>query len=68
MIMRCEKCKTENNDGSIYCRKCGTPLKRKNLNHANIIPKENNKQDNTIYYLITIIIIQIAIIILLLLH
>lgn len=52
--MRCPNCDSENNDSAKFCKKCGTPLKKKTINHENMINSMNNKSggDNTTKYII----------------
>ena len=52
--MRCPNCDSENNDSAKFCKKCGTPLKNKTINHENMINSMNNKSggDNTTKYII----------------
>ena len=62
--MYCPNCNSENNDSAKFCKKCGTPLKKKEASHENIINSINNKKsgnDNTTkYIIIALIIIAIA--------
>lgn len=57
--MRCPKCDSENNDGAKFCKKCGTPLKKKAINHENMINSMNNNSgnDNTTKYVIVALIV-----------
>ena len=44
--MKCPKCDSENNDSAKFCKKCGTPLKKKVINHENMINSMSNEQSN----------------------
>ncbi len=62
--MYCPNCNSENNDSAKFCKKCGTPLKKKEINHKNMINSindEKSEKNNTIkYIIIALIIIVIA--------
>ena len=46
--MICPSCKTENNDGAKFCKKCGTPLENNTISHEKMINSmSNDKSDNT---------------------
>lgn len=57
--MRCPNCDSENNDGAKFCKKCGTPLTKKAINHENMINSMNTKSngDNTTKYIIVALVI-----------
>ena len=57
--MRCPNCDCENNDSAKFCKKCGTPLKKKTINHENMINSMNNKSDgdNTTKYIIIALVV-----------
>lgn len=61
--MRCPNCDSENNEGAKFCKKCGTPLKKKVINHENMINSMNDekKKDNTTK-IITVILVIVAIV------
>lgn len=52
--MRCPKCDSENSDSAKFCKKCGTPLKKKEFNHQKMIDSMNDssRSDNTTKYII----------------
>ena len=62
--MNCPNCNAENNDSAKFCKKCGSPLTKKVMNHEtmiNSINKEKESSDNTTkYIIIALIIIAIA--------
>ncbi len=62
--MYCPNCNSENSDSAKFCKKCGTPLKKKEVSHQNMINSINNEKssnDNTTkYIIIALIIIAIA--------
>lgn len=57
--MRCPKCDSENNDSAKFCKKCGTPLKKKAMSHESMINSMNDKSggDNTTKYIIIALIV-----------
>ena len=57
--MRCPKCDSENNDSAKFCKKCGTPLKKKTMSHESMINSMNEKSggDNTTKYIIIALIV-----------
>jgi len=57
--MRCPNCDSENSDSAKFCKKCGTPLEKKAINHANMINSMNNKSgsDNTTKYIIIALVV-----------
>ncbi len=62
--MNCPNCNAENNDSAKFCKKCGSPLTKKVMNHETMINsmnKEKESSDNTTkYIIIALIIIAIA--------
>lgn len=60
--MKCSKCNAENSDTAKFCKKCGTPLNAKTMNHETVINsisgKKSESDDNTT----KIIIIALAIV------
>ena len=62
--MKCPNCNAENTDSAKFCKKCGTPLDKKVMNHESVInsiTKEKSSSDNTTkYIIIALIIIAIA--------
>lgn len=61
--MRCPNCDSENNEGAKFCKKCGTPLKKKVISHESMINSMSNekKKDNTTK-IITVILVIVAIV------
>ena len=60
--MICPSCKTENNEGAKFCKKCGTPLEEKTINHENMIKSmSNDKSDNTTKIIIVALIIVVVV-------
>ena len=58
--MNCPNCNAENNDSAKFCKKCGTPLTKKVMNHETVINsmnKEKEISDNTTKYIIVALII-----------
>jgi len=57
--MRCPNCDSENSDSAKFCKKCGTPLEKKAINHANMINSKNNisGSDNTTKYIIIALVV-----------
>lgn len=42
--MNCPKCNSENNDSAKFCKKCGTPLTKKAMNHETVINSINEEK------------------------
>ncbi len=61
--MRCPKCDSENNDSAKFCKKCGTPLKKKTINHENMINSMNESKSgsNTSKYIIIALVIVVIV-------
>ena len=58
MFMICPNCNCENAEGAKFCKKCGTPLKAKAINHENLINSmEKEKSDNTTKIIIVALVI-----------
>jgi hypothetical protein len=57
--MRCPNCDSENSDSAKFCKKCGTPLTKKTINHESMINSMSNSSgsDNTTKYIIVALII-----------
>jgi hypothetical protein len=57
--MRCPNCDSENNESAKFCKKCGTPLEKKVINHENMIKSMNTKSesDNTTKYIIVALVL-----------
>ena len=56
--MRCPNCDSENNEGAKFCKKCGSPLRKKEMSHESVINSVNNKSsDNTTKYIIVALIV-----------
>ncbi len=56
--MICPNCNSENNEGAKFCKKCGTPLNNKKMDHGTLINSmENEKSDNTTKIIIIALII-----------
>lgn len=56
--MRCPNCDSENNDSAKFCKKCGTPLTKKVINHENMINSMNTtSNDNTTKYIIIALVV-----------
>lgn len=48
--MKCSNCDAENSDTAKFCKKCGTPLNEKTMNHETVISslsEDKSKKDNT---------------------
>lgn len=62
--MYCPNCKSENKDSAKFCKKCGTPLKKKEISHKNIInsisEEKSNSSNTTKYIIVALIIIALA--------
>ena len=52
--MRCPNCNSENSDTAKFCKKCGTPLEKKQITHENLINSMNKDSagSNTTKYII----------------
>lgn len=52
--MRCPNCNSENSDTAKFCKKCGTPLEKKQVTHENLINSMNKDSagSNTTKYII----------------
>ena len=57
--MRCPSCGSENADSAKFCKKCGTPLEKKTINHENMINSinESSSSDNTAKYIIAVLVV-----------
>ena len=58
--MKCPNCDSENNEGAKFCKKCGTPLNNKVMNHESVINSINDKSasgNNTTKYIIVALVI-----------
>lgn len=56
--MICPSCKTENNEGAKFCKKCGAPLEQKTINHESMINSmSKDKSDNTTKIIIVALIV-----------
>lgn len=56
--MICPNCKSENNEGAKFCKKCGTPLAAKTMDHGTLINSiEKDKSDNTTKIIIIALVI-----------
>lgn len=61
--MRCPNCNSENNEGAKFCKKCGTPLENKSINHEKIISSmsnENSGNNTTKYIIVALIIVAVV--------
>lgn len=62
--MKCSNCNSENSDGAKFCKKCGTPLEEKTINHEEIINSVGNNKaksnDNTKIIIIALAIVAIV--------
>lgn len=61
--MHCPNCGSENSDSAKFCKKCGTALEKKAINHENLINSINDKSDNnnsTKYIIIALAVIAIV--------
>ena len=60
--MKCPNCNAENNEGAKFCKKCGTPLEKKENSHEKMINSMNNekKSDNTKIIIAALIIIAVV--------
>lgn len=61
--MRCPNCDSENSDSAKFCKKCGTPLKKKAMTHENVInsmSKESGGDNTTKYIIIALIVVAIV--------
>lgn len=62
--MLCPNCKSENSDSAKFCKKCGTALKKKTINHNDMIQSinnENTNSDNKTKYIIVALIIVVIV-------
>ena len=60
--MICPSCKTENNEGAKYCKKCGAPLENKTINHETMINSmSKDKSDNTTKIIIIALIVVVVV-------
>ena len=60
--MICPSCKTENNEGAKFCKKCGAPLEGKTINHESMINSmSKDKSDNTTKIIIVALIIVVVV-------
>ena len=56
--MICPNCNSENNEGAKFCKKCGTPLAAKTMDHGTLINSiEKDKSDNTTKIIIIALVI-----------
>ncbi|WP_405303926.1 zinc ribbon domain-containing protein [Methanobrevibacter sp.] len=56
--MICPNCNSENNEGAKFCKKCGTPLNNKTMDHGTLINSmEKEKSDNTTKIIIIALVI-----------
>ena len=56
--MRCPNCESENSDSAKFCKKCGSPLKKKSINHESMISSMNKESsDNTTKYIIIALVV-----------
>ena len=56
--MICPNCNSENNEGAKFCKKCGTPLNNKKMDHGTLINSmESEKSDNTTKIIIIALVI-----------
>lgn len=62
--MYCPNCNAENNDSAKFCKKCGTPLKKKTISHESMINTINNEKssgnDKTKYIIVALIIVAVV--------
>ncbi|MBR4448484.1 zinc ribbon domain-containing protein [Methanobrevibacter sp.] len=61
--MRCPNCDSENSDSAKFCKKCGSPLSKKAVNHEKMINSMSNNSssdDTTKYIIITLAIIAVV--------
>jgi len=60
--MKCSNCNAENNEGAKFCKKCGTPLEKKENSHEKMINSMNNdkKSDNTKIIIAALIVIVVV--------
>ena len=61
--MHCPNCDSENNDSAKFCKKCGSPLEKKIVNHENMINslnKSSNANNTTKYIIIALVIVAIV--------
>lgn len=61
--MKCPNCQSENSDSAKFCKKCGTPLKEKGINHGEMINSmSNNKSGDNTTKIIIIALVVIAVV------
>lgn len=61
--MICPNCGAENNEGSKYCRKCGTPLEKKIVSHEKVIESVSpEKKSNDTLKIIIVVLIVVAVV------
>lgn len=60
--MICPSCKTENNEGAKFCKKCGAPLETKTIDHESMINSmSKDKSDNTTKIIIVALIVVVVV-------
>ena len=60
--MHCPKCDNENSDSAKFCKKCGSPLKNKTINHDNMINSMNkSNESNTSKYIIVALLVVVIV-------
>lgn len=60
--MICPNCKSENNEGAKFCKKCGTPLKKKVVSHEKMIDSmSKDKSNNTTKIIIAALIVIVVV-------
>ena len=60
--MLCPNCNSENSEGAKFCKKCGTPLKSKTMNHENLIDSMEGEKSNNTTKIIIIALVIVAIV------
>ncbi|MBQ2654658.1 MAG: zinc ribbon domain-containing protein [Methanobrevibacter sp.] len=60
--MKCSNCNSENSDTAKFCKKCGTPLNGKTINHETMINSMSNNKSQSGDNTTKIIIIALAIV------
>ena len=61
--MRCPNCGSENSDSAKFCKKCGSPLTKKAVNHESMINSMSNSSsgdDTTKYIIIALAVIAVV--------
>ena len=61
--MRCPNCDSENSDSAKFCKKCGSPLTKKAVNHESMINSMSNSSssnDTTKYIIIALAVIAVV--------